>query len=212
MKRSNDRSPTELSRSHFLMTGTDIKNRVLYLNGMVDSDMLGQFTIGAQAIDLSAGPFTVRLTTNGGSVEDGLAIYDMIRQHRDLATIQVVGYAHSMGAYILQAAGRRSVTANGTVMAHWGSQSVEAESQETFKRKIDYGKRLDNICDHILLERIREKNPAATLEYVVKRTKSDWFMSPEEALAEGLIDEIIGSGPSLGEAKAKRAKKKKIEE
>lgn len=198
----------QILEANLMLRGIDVTNRTLILMGEVDDELLGLFTLGMHVIQPELGPFTILLTTDGGDVESGLAMYDAINQYREHATIAVNGCAHSMGSIILQAANRRTCSANGVIMAHWGYQGVEDTSQDNFKRKLKYNARLDDVCNNILWARMREKNPAITLAEVVKLTAHDWYLSPEEAVSVGLLDEVIGIPVALGTSAPKQRKRR----
>src|SRR5688572_3958778 len=58
------------------------------------------------------------LHTDGGSVTEGIAIYNTVRAHRGLTTVRVTGMAGSMGSIILQAFDVRKVARGAFVMVH----------------------------------------------------------------------------------------------
>ena len=177
--------------SKLLSLGIDVEKRVIILSAPIDDEALRFMQIAFQALDRSAGPFTVRLTTGGGDVESGLGIYDLISEHKDNATIIVDGFAYSMGGVILQAAGRRLAMPHSHVMLHFGYQGVEDTNQENFKRKLKHSAKLDDICNEVVWNRMRERWPKMRKATVVKKTENDWYLSPMEAMEEGLLDGLV---------------------
>ncbi len=194
-----------------LLRGIDVENRTVMLVGMVDNVMLATVMLANQVLDFSSEPFKVLLSTNGGDVEDGLAVYDLLHAHKERLTIQVNGCAYSMGSIILQAAGKRQATQHSHVMMHWGNQAIEDSSQDNFKATLAHYARLGHLCDSILLSKLQEKNPETTMEQVIKKCKVDWYVSPAEAVELGLIDEIIGIPPKTYPVPKKKKKLTKVQ-
>ena len=127
------------------------------------------------------------INSPGGSVSAGLAIYDTMQYIKpDVSTI-CVGLAASMGAFLLSsgAKGKRIALPNAEIMIHQpsgGAQgqatdiAIHAEQILRVKRKMN---------------EILSGNTGKPLEQLEKDVERDHFMTAEEALSYGLIDEII---------------------
>ena len=89
-----------------------VETRVIYLNGEVDQDMAALAIKGLHILETSSSsdPATILINSEGGSVVDGLAIYDAIQLAPFQVETRVVGVADSMAAWILQAGDIRSAT------------------------------------------------------------------------------------------------------
>jgi ATP-dependent Clp protease protease subunit len=134
---------------------------------------------------LSGDPITIIMNCGGGSVSDGMAIYDAIRQCPCHVTIKVLGQASSMGAIILQAADHRIAYPFSRVMLHDGNDGYAGHSRD-FEKNADEGKILRMVTYKILEERTSKK-----ASYWARKMSRDWYMSASQALEEKLIDEVI---------------------
>lgn len=129
------------------------------------------------------------INSPGGSVSDGLMIYDTMNFIKcDVATY-CVGMAASMGAFLLSsgAPGKRFALPNSEIMIHQPSGGAQGQASDI---KIH--------AEHILrtrnrLNRILAANTGKPLEVIERDTERDNFMSAEEACAYGLIDKVLTS-------------------
>ena len=127
------------------------------------------------------------INSPGGSVTDGLAIYDTMQYIKcDVATI-CMGMAASMGAFLLSAGtkGKRLALPNSTIMIHQplGGYKGQATDMEIHTRYM-----LDTKAR---LNRILSENTGKPLDIVKADTERDNFMTAQEALEYGLIDKVI---------------------
>jgi ATP-dependent Clp protease, protease subunit len=127
------------------------------------------------------------LNSPGGSVTSGLAIYDTIQYLKcDVATY-CVGQASSMAAVLLAAGkkGKRHALPNARIMIHqpWGGvQGQAADISIQAKEILKMRDRLNEIlADHT----------GRPVESIAKDTDRDFFMSPDEAKAYGLVDDVL---------------------
>ena len=117
----------------------------------------------------------------------GLGIYDTMNHIRpDVCTI-CVGLAASMGAFLLAAGknGKRMSLPNSRIMIHQplGGAQGQATDIEIQAKEILY-----------LKQRLNEalaQNTGQPLEKITEDTERDFFMSPHEAMAYGLVDQVI---------------------
>ena len=127
------------------------------------------------------------INSPGGSVTDGMAIYDTMQYIKcDVSTI-CIGMAASMGAFLLSsgAKGKRLALPNAEIMIHQPS----ADTQGQITDMAIHLKRLEIIkkrMNHILAD-----NTGKPLEVVTADCERDNFMSAEEAKEYGLIDKVI---------------------
>ncbi|MBU5462507.1 ATP-dependent Clp endopeptidase proteolytic subunit ClpP [Lachnoclostridium sp. MSJ-17] len=127
------------------------------------------------------------INSPGGSVTDGLAIYDTMQYIKcDVSTI-CMGMAASMGAFLLSAGtkGKRLALPNSTIMIHQplGGYKGQATDMEIHTRYM-----LDTKAR---LNRILSENTGKPLEIIQNDTERDNFMTAQEALEYGLIDKVI---------------------
>ncbi len=177
-----------------------LRERIVFLGQQVDSDVAN--LIVAQMLFLEAEDpekdIYLYINSPGGSVVAGLGIFDTINHIRpDVCTI-CVGLAASMGAFLLSAGakGKRMSLPNSRIMIHQplGGAQGQAADIEIQAKEILYHKR-----------RLNEWLAAHTgqpLEKIQEDTERDFFMSAQEAVDYGLIDQVIdrmavGSRPEI---------------
>ena len=166
-----------------------LKDRIIFLGEEV-TDVSANLIV-AQLLFLEAEDpgkdIHLYINSPGGSVSAGLAIYDTMRYIKcDVSTI-CLGMAASMGAFLLAGGtkGKRFALPNAEIMIHQpsgGAQgqatdiAIHAEQILRVKRKMN---------------EILSGNTGKPLEQLEKDVERDHFMTAEEALSYGLIDEII---------------------
>ena len=127
------------------------------------------------------------INSPGGSVTDGMAIYDTMQYIKcDVSTI-CIGMAASMGAFLLSSGtrGKRLALPNAEIMIHQPSAGTQGQITDMaihLKRLEVIKKRMN----HILAD-----NTGKPLETVTADCERDNFMSAEEAKEYGLIDKVI---------------------
>ena len=127
------------------------------------------------------------INSPGGSVTAGMAIYDTMQYIKcDVNTI-CVGMAASMGAFLLSAGtkGKRMALPNAEIMIHQPSAGTQGQITDM----AIHMKRLQFIKDR--MNRILAENTGKPLDEVIAACERDNFMTPQEAMAFGLIDEIV---------------------
>jgi ATP-dependent Clp protease protease subunit len=129
----------------------------------------------------------ILLSTYGGSVYDGLALYDAIKHSNTDVDITCFGKIMSMGIIILLASKTRKAYRNTTFMIHEVSSLTVGKITE-MEDSLDEVKRLNKILFDII-----EKETNITKAWLneIKEKRKDWFFTAEEALEVGLITEII---------------------
>jgi ATP-dependent Clp protease protease subunit len=140
-------------------------------------------------LDQTAGPITIRLSTDGGDWYAGMAIFDAIGACTNEVRIVGMGKIMSMGAVILQAADERVLTPNSTLLVHYGSDWFGGHVKD-FERRAEESKRANAAMEDIFLAKIRAKHPAYTREDFKTRFSFDVFLSAQEAVDFGLADAI----------------------
>ena len=129
------------------------------------------------------------INSPGGSVTDGMAIYDTMQYVKcDVSTI-CVGMAASMGAFLLSsgAKGKRLALPNAEIMIHQPSAGTKGQVTDM----AIHLRRLETIKTR--LNNILAANTGQSLETVTADCERDNFMTAEEAKEYGLIDKVIYS-------------------
>ena len=166
-----------------------LKDRILFLGGEITDEEAN--LVIAQLIFLEADDpdkdIFLYINSPGGSVSAGLAIYDTIRYLKCEVVTICVGLAASMGAFLLAsgAKGKRKALPNSEIMIHQPSGGAYGQASDV---KIH--------ADHIIktrrkLNEILSERTGKPLEVIEDATERDNFLSAEEALEFGLIDEIV---------------------
>ena len=127
------------------------------------------------------------INSPGGSVTDGMAIYDTMQYIKcDVSTI-CMGMAASMGAFLLSAGakGKRYALPNSDIMIHQPLGGAKGQATDIMIH-----------ADHIIqtkkkLNTILAANTGRSLEEIERDTERDNFMTAQQALEYGLIDKVI---------------------
>jgi ATP-dependent Clp protease protease subunit len=171
-----------------------LKDRIIFLGTQID-DTVANVVI-AQLLFLEAEDaerdIFVYINSPGGVISSGMAIYDTIQYIApDVATI-CMGQAASMAALLLAAGttGKRSALPHARVMIHQpsGGSQGQASNIEIYTKEILL---LRDQMNEVLAHHTKQP-----VKKIAKDTDRDFFMSAEEALAYGLIDNIFRHRPA----------------
>lgn len=127
------------------------------------------------------------INSPGGSVTDGMAIYDTMQYIKcDVSTI-CIGMAASMGAFLLSSGtkGKRLALPNAEIMIHQPSAGTRGQVTDM----AIHVKRLEIIKGR--MNQILAENTGNTIERVTADCERDNFMTADEAQAYGLVDKVI---------------------
>ena len=166
-----------------------LRERIIFLGTPVD-DMVANLIVAQLLLLDSENPekdIMLYINSPGGSVTEGLAIYDTMQHIRaDVQTI-CLGQAASMGAFLLcsGAKGKRMALPHSRVLIHQplgGAQGqatdIEIQAQEILRIKKT-------------LNEIMASNTGQSIKKIEKDTDRDYIMTPQEALEYGMIDKVI---------------------
>jgi ATP-dependent Clp protease protease subunit len=186
--------PVVIEQSNFGERAYDIysrllKDRIIFIGAPI-GDQLANAVI-AQLLFLekedSTKDIDIYINSPGGSVIDGLAIYDTMQLIKPNVSTICVGLAASMGAILLAGGtkGKRYSLPNSKVMIHqpWGGFQGQASDIEIHAKQMQDTKRR--------LNEILARHSGQDVSRVEIDTDRDNFMTPEEAKEYGLIDLII---------------------
>ncbi len=168
-----------------------LKERIIFVGTPID-DVVAN-TIIAQLLFLSAEDpdkdAYMYINSPGGVVTAGLAIYDTMRYIKTPISTICIGQAASLGALLLAAGnkGKRFALPNARIMIHQplGGAQGQATDIEIQTREIMRVKRL--------LNEIFSKHTGQPLSKIEKDTDRDFYMSADEAVKYGLVDEVIST-------------------
>ena len=166
-----------------------LKDNIIFLGTPID-DQISNLIV-AQLLFLEAEDpekdINVYINSPGGSITAGMAIYDTMQFIKpDISTL-CVGMAASMGAFLLAAGakGKRFALPNSTVMIHQplGGFQGQASDVEIHARYIlELRERLN---------RLMAMHTGKSIEEVAKETERDNFLTAEQAVAFGMVDQIL---------------------
>ena len=137
--------------------------------------------------EVKAPQITVHLASLGGDVFDGIAIYNSLRLHPAEIAVQVDSLAASIASVIAQAGDTRSMVTGSQMMIHdaHGIAAGSAADMQTFAEILD--KQTENIAG-IYAERAGDGRKKPHFRTMMR---DETWLTPEEAIAEGLADSII---------------------
>jgi ATP-dependent Clp protease protease subunit len=194
MKPSNYLVPTVIESSPQGERAFDIysrllKERIIFLGEEVNEHTAN--LVVAQLLHLAyedpSKDISLYVNSPGGSVYDGLAIFDTMQFIKPDVATYGMGLQASMGAFLLSsgAKGKRFVLPNSRVMIHQpssGTQGKITDQEITLREGIYLKKRLNEIL---------AKNTGQKLSKIEKDVDRDFWMSAEESVAYGLADKVV---------------------
>ena len=170
-----------------------LKERIVFLGEEVNSTSAS--VVVAQLLFLEAEDpnkdIHMYINSPGGEITSGMAIYDTMNYIKcDVSTI-CIGMAASMGAFLLSggAKGKRMALPNAEIMIHQPLGGTQGQATE-----------IEIAAKHILktkekLNRMLAANTGKPYEQIAADTERDNWMSAQEALDYGLIDQIVENRP-----------------
>ena len=171
-----------------------LKENIIFLTGQVNDQVAGLIT--AQLLFLEAEnpkkDIAFYINSPGGVVTAGMGICDTMQYIRNKVSTICIGQACSMGSLLLAAGekGQRYSLPNSRIMVHQPSGGAQGQATdiEIQAREI--------LALRARLNDIYAKHTGQKLAKIVDALERDTFMSPEEAKAFGLIDEIFDKRPA----------------
>lgn len=166
-----------------------LKDRIVFIGGVVEDHMAN--LIIAQLLFLEAEDpekdIHLYINSPGGQITAGMAIYDTMQYIRpDVSTI-CLGLGASMGAFLLAAGtpGKRYALPYARILLHQPLGGVQGQATD-----IDIHAR-EILRTRQALNELLAKHTGQPLERIERDTERDFFMSADEALEYGIIDEVI---------------------
>ena len=184
-----------------------LENRIVFLIGEISYQRAAEIIMKMLYLDNLKRDTEISLYINspGGSVDDTMAIYDTIRFVSSPVATFCIGRAQSGAAVILAAGtkGKRHALEHAKIMLHqpWGgvtgqAADIKIQAEEILKAKT-------------MINELLAKHSGQPVEKIAKENERDRYMTAEEALQYGLIDEVLREGDEEEEKKQKKEKDKK---
>ena len=165
-----------------------LKERIIFLGGPVEDDIANLIIAQLLFLDSEDPEKEISLYINspGGVITSGLAIYDTMRYVRAPVSTICTGIAMSMGAVLLAAVapGRRFALPHSRIMIHQGSGGFRGNTPDVFIQV----KEMEQLVR--TTQEILAAHTGQPMDKVVKDTDRDLFLSPEQAVEYGIIDEV----------------------
>lgn len=189
-------NPTILEERQLNVVGIDVFSRLMYdkiifLGTGIDSDVAN--IVNAQLLYLNSisdktDDIKMFINSGGGSVTDGLAIYDTMNFIDPDVSTYCMGMAASMASVLLSsgAKGKRYSLPHGSIMIHQVSNGIGRSQCADIQIMAEETKKVQDILYKILSE-----NTGKSFEQIEKDADRDRWFTPEEAVNYGLIDNII---------------------
>ncbi|BFM38648.1 ATP-dependent Clp protease proteolytic subunit [Synechocystis sp. LKSZ1] len=179
---------TRLSQERIIFLGQEVNDSI--------ANRIVAFLLYLDSEDPSK-PIYLYINSPGGSVTAGMAIYDTMQYIKSEVITICVGLAASMGAFLLAAGspGKRLALPHARIMIHQpmgGTGRRQATDIEIEAKEI---LRIRQQLNEIMAQRTGQ-----TIEKIAKDTDRDYFMSAAEAVEYGLIDKVIESTATNGQA------------
>ena len=166
-----------------------LKERIIFLVGTINDNVASLVT--AQLLFLeSENPkkeIYLYINTPGGLVTAGLGIYDTIQYIKPAVSTLCIGQAASMGSFLLASGtkGKRFSLPNSRIMVHQPSAGFQGQATDIeihANEVLSLKKRLNEIYS---------KHTGKSVEEIKSALERDFFMSPDNAKAFGLIDKVV---------------------
>lgn len=166
-----------------------LKDRIIFLGTPIDDDVAN--LIISQLLFLAAEDpdkdIALYIHSPGGIITSGLAIYDAIQYIKPNVATICFGQAASMGAVLLAAGtkGKRYALPHARIMLHqpWGG--IEGQASDIAIQATEI------IRMRQQLDEILKLHTGQTLDKIQRDTDRDFFLSPEQAIQYGIVDEVI---------------------
>lgn len=181
----------ETARGYSALNITDVllNKRKVFITDEITPELCNEVIQQLMVLDEeSQDEITVYINSPGGSVNDGLAVYDTIRMLNSPVNTVCMGLAASMGAILFLSGEKRFILPRSEIMIHdpsYGGGKYTGQKPHEIQQQLDsLMKKRDILCE-IISERTGN-----SLEEVCKRTASDSFFNAKEAIDFGLATDI----------------------
>ncbi|WP_281290403.1 ATP-dependent Clp protease proteolytic subunit [Pseudonocardia cypriaca] len=166
-----------------------LEERIVFLGREVDDEIANRIT--AQLLLLAAQDpgrdITMYINSPGGSVTAGMAVYDTMRLIRPDVATWAVGFAASMGQFLLTAGtpGKRHALPHARILMHQPSAGIGGHATDIAIRAGVYGQMKREIAE------ITARHTGRTVETITADSDRDRWFTAAEAQAYGLVDHVV---------------------
>lgn len=168
--------------------------RIVFLRGALEETTADDLIAQLLALDNSSDDtVTLLIDSPGGSTYGMFALHDVVQSMRSPVDTRCVGLAASAGAFLLATGtGKRSATANATIMLHqpWGGTGRRSA--------IDVARLAEQFVEtRRRMQSILADRTGQTYERIERDLDRDHWLTAQQALEYGAIDEVIGTTPHV---------------
>lgn len=177
----------------------NLQQRKLYLSDDIDSCIIDtivrhilQYNADDKNIPIEQRkPILLYVSSNGGEVDAGFELIDVILQSKTPVYVLNLGYQYSMGFLIGLAGHKRFATKNAKFLMHDGTDFI-INSGAKAQDQMEFNKRMSKRVKEYILSRSK-----ITSEEYDSKLRVEWYMFADEAKEKGFCDYIIGEDCSL---------------
>lgn len=176
------------------------KDKILYLTGEINGDSIS--AINTQLLqkikednkqeqtlkEFNREPIELYINSFGGSVYDSLSLVDIIMHSPTPIHTVCTGYAMSAAFLVFVSGSRRIMSPHATLMYHQISSQIFNSKLGYIEKSLVELKRIEQIVDRIITDKTKI---SITMLEEYKKNQTDWYISLEEALKLGCVDETL---------------------
>ena len=168
-----------------------LRERIVFVNGPIEDGMAA--LVCAQLLFLESEnpkqPIDMYINSPGGVVTAGFAVYDTMQYIKSPVATTCMGFAASMGSFLLMAGepGMRTALPNARIMVHQGSGGFQGKASDIERHARDVLETQRRINE------LYARHCGHPVEEVERTLERDHFMSAEEARAWGIVDRVQGA-------------------
>ena len=166
-----------------------LEDRIIFISGEINTEMAN--LVIAQLLFLEAKnnekDISLYINSPGGEVDAGLAIYDTMNFIKSKVNVICVGMAASMAAVLLSSGekGKRFALPHSRIMIHQPLGGAQGQASD-IKIQAEQILKIKDVINDIL-----SKNTGKPINEIERDTNRDYYLTPEEAVKYGLIDEVL---------------------
>ena len=168
-----------------------LKERVIFIVGPIEDQMANLVVAQLLFLESENPDKDIHLYINspGGSVTAGLSIYDTMQFIKPEVSTMCVGQAASMGAFLLSggAKGKRLILPNARTMIHQPSGGAQGQASDIEIQAKEF------LFLRERLNRMLSEHTGQPMDVIERDTERDRFMSAEQSVEYGLVDQVITS-------------------
>ena len=175
----------------FTIQDSMLRNREIFLTGEINEETAAEIIRQLMYLDSkSSDPVTLYISSPGGSVISGMAIYDYIGTMRSTVNTVCIGMAASMGAILFLAGEERMTLPHSKVMIH--DPSFGGNASIAGQKPLEIQEQLNNLLNtRRILADVIVARTGMSRKHVLNLTKKDTYFDAEEAVKKGLATKIL---------------------